>query len=307
MWTPAEDKRLTPATRLKGRQVVLTLTDQWVLVLGKWEPAERLKHPPRRERATCSAAAVNPEQQSMINNAEVHKDHGPSPNYLQTPRNTPPPPTPLARPPSLHPSPSLSLPAPGFCCTNQEQMSAEAVLKDPAVLDASHMLFIQRWRLTACLLLKPIPPPIPPPPPPKKEVEKNKLSKRLQKQDLHECTFLSSAPCAATCWNHDWKELKKLPVLKFMSTEHGAEQNLICGRRFKITQISQARVQTQQRSLVNYTLVSRVVKLSKPNIQGQMRNFTYAGKFLLRDSKWRFLLFCFCFFKDCAWKQLHLK
>lgn len=55
-------------------------------------------------------------------------------------------------PPSHH-SPSLA--APGFCSTNQEQMSAGAVLKDPAVLDASHMLFIQRWRLTARLLVKP--------------------------------------------------------------------------------------------------------------------------------------------------------
>lgn len=48
---------------------------------------------------------------------------------------------PLSLTPFL-PQPSLS--APGFCCTNQEQMSAGAVLKDPAVLDASHMLFIQR-------------------------------------------------------------------------------------------------------------------------------------------------------------------
>lgn len=58
---------------------------------------------------------------------------------------------PLSLTPFL-PQPSLS--APGFCCTNQEQMSAGAVLKDPAVLDASHMLFIQRWRLTARLLVK---------------------------------------------------------------------------------------------------------------------------------------------------------
>lgn len=56
-----------------------------------------------------------------------------------------------------HPiSTTAPLPAPGFCCTNQEQMSAGAMLKDPAVLDASHMLFIQRWRLTARLLVKPI-------------------------------------------------------------------------------------------------------------------------------------------------------
>lgn len=41
-------------------------------------------------------------------------------------------------------STTAPLNAPGFCCTNQEQMSAGAVLKDPAVLDASHMLFIQR-------------------------------------------------------------------------------------------------------------------------------------------------------------------
>lgn len=41
-------------------------------------------------------------------------------------------------------STTAPLPAPGFCCTNQEQMSARTVLKDPAVLDASHMLFIQR-------------------------------------------------------------------------------------------------------------------------------------------------------------------
>lgn len=60
----------------------------------------------------------------------------------------PPPPFPLP-----HHSPS---PCTRICCTNQEQMSAGAVLKDPAVLDASHMLFIQRWRLTARLLVKPI-------------------------------------------------------------------------------------------------------------------------------------------------------
>lgn len=47
-----------------------------------------------------------------------------------------PPPTPFP--------PQPLFPAPGFCCTNQEQMSAGAALKDPAVLDASHMLFIQR-------------------------------------------------------------------------------------------------------------------------------------------------------------------
>lgn len=31
-----------------------------------------------------------------------------------------------------------------FSCTNQEQMSTAAALKDPAVLDARHMLLIQR-------------------------------------------------------------------------------------------------------------------------------------------------------------------
>lgn len=41
-------------------------------------------------------------------------------------------------------STTAPLDAPGFCSTNQEQMSAGALLKDPAVLDASHMLFIQR-------------------------------------------------------------------------------------------------------------------------------------------------------------------
>lgn len=92
----------------------------------------------------------------------------PPPLPLEPPQISPPwkknlnPPSP---PPLLflfpttlsHPiSTTAPLPAPGFCCTNQEQMSAGAVLKDPAVLDASHMLFIQRWRLTARLLVKPI-------------------------------------------------------------------------------------------------------------------------------------------------------
>lgn len=57
---------------------------------------------------------------------------------------------------TFHPLPTTApLAAPGFFSTNQEQMSAGAVLKDPAVLDASHMLFIQRWRLRARLLVKP--------------------------------------------------------------------------------------------------------------------------------------------------------
>lgn len=72
----------------------------------------------------------------MINNAGVHKGGAPSPHYLQNLSEPP-------RAPSPGPLPSHP-PAPGFCCTNQEQMSAGAVLKDPAVLDASHMLFIQR-------------------------------------------------------------------------------------------------------------------------------------------------------------------
>lgn len=108
------------------------------------------------------------------NNAvdEADEDHhyAPSPTTFKTPQTSPPwkkkpalkPPTPIPPlflfPATLsHPiSTTAPLPAPGFCCTNQEQMSAGAVLKDPAVLDASHMLFIQRWRLTARLLVKPI-------------------------------------------------------------------------------------------------------------------------------------------------------
>lgn len=77
----------------------------------------------------------------------------------KTPLKTPTSPPPLFLFPATLslPLPTTALlPAPGFCCTNQEQMSAGAVLKDPAVLDASHMLFIQRWRLTARLLVKPI-------------------------------------------------------------------------------------------------------------------------------------------------------
>lgn len=131
----------------------------------------------------------------------------PPPLPLEPPQISPPwkknlnPPSP---PPLLflfpttlsHPiSTTAPLPAPGFCCTNQEQMSAGAVLKDPAVLDASHMLFIQRWRLTARLLVKPISKKKKK----KKEVEKNKLSKCLQvpSKAVHiqyEHTFLSPPP-----------------------------------------------------------------------------------------------------------------
>lgn len=98
-------------------------------------------------------------------------------------------------PPFLFPT-TAPLAAPGFCCTNQEQMSAGAVLKDPAVLDASHMLFIQRWRLTARLLVKPISK--------KKRKRGGKKTnspnafKSLQKQNIYEHTFflLSTIYCS---------------------------------------------------------------------------------------------------------------
>lgn len=124
---------------------------------------------------------------------EPHQISPPWKKNLETP--PPLPPLLFLFPNTLsHPiSTTAPLPAPGFCCTNQEQMSAGAVLKDPAVLDAGHMLFIQRWRLTARLLVKPISQKK------KKEVEKNKLSKCLQvpSKAVHiqyEHTFLSPPP-----------------------------------------------------------------------------------------------------------------
>lgn len=143
-------------------------------------------------------------------------------NISPVKKKTTPPPLFLFPATLSHPiSTTAPLPAPGFCCTNQEQMSAGAVLKDPAVLDASHMLFIQRWRLTARLLVKPIS---------KKErererereVEKNKLSKCLQvpSKGVHIWAHLFVSSLQAP---HQWQALFFWVCVSFVS-EAGGEK-----------------------------------------------------------------------------------